>query len=550
MSEAVDIVIGAKNQASRILDDVGRSTQMLATNVASSSEKIKVSFGAIAAPLAILGTAIAAFKGGGALMSFLTSSASAFGDSEDATRKLAIAIDLSGMASADSLNKHNALADSLQRTMNIEDELTKGLMAQASMLGVADSKLDDVTKAAIGLSAAMGTSLEDGLSKVRKALDGNFTSIEKQIPAIRALATEEQKFEAMLSLAERGLIQKAAASDSMSQADERAMLAIGELMESAGAAVLPLQAMAYEGIEIVVTSLNAAFGPAIKSAGEFFGSFKDLVASGAQILATSLVTAGTFIEVAWNNLGSVFEIVGASILLSLETMRADLEQVLTVTIPTYAVWFAGNFFNIMRDAGMAIVTVFSNLGTIIGEIFAGIWLVVTGQQSIGEAMENIGRAAGRGLLDGFEATTQALPEIAARSMTDAEKVLNAVIDKNSEAIASDFSSKLASRLDAVNTALSPKEDDADKKISKDLSLNKLDAKKKKNGKEDSTESILTATESRLLSRGRVDKTGEQVAQNTNRMIEQNDELKAEMYGMRQAVDDMNRKADIDAEFVT
>lgn len=548
MSNNVDIVIGAKNQASKILDDVGRSTQMMAANVSASAEKIKFSFGSIAAPLAILGTAIAAFKGGGELVGFLKSSASAFGDSEDATRKLAIAIDLSGMASQDSLEKHNALADSLQRTLNVEDEVTKGLMTQASMLGVADEKLDDVTKTAIGLATAMGTSLDDGLKKARLALDGNFREIEKLVPSIKSLATEEAKFEAILSLAEKGLIQKAAASDSMSQADDRAILSIGELMESVGAAVLPLQAMAYEGIEIVVTALNAAFGPSIKSAGEFFGSFKDMVIIGAKAFATAIVTAGTFVEVAWNNLGSVFEIVGASVLLSIETLRADMEQVLTVSIPAYVTWFADNFFNIMRDAGMAVISVFSNLGAIIGEIFGQIWLVITGQQTLSGAMEEVGRAAGRGLLDGFEATTQALPEIAARATTDAEKVLNSVIDKNSQAIASDFSLKLESRLNAVNAALAPKEDDADKKIGKDLAMNKLDDKKKKKPKEDS-DAILAATESRLLSRGKVDDPSVKVAQNTQRMIEQNDEMKAELYQQNQRLDAIARNTEVEAELL-
>ncbi len=546
MANDVDIVIGAKNQASKILDDVGRSTQMLATNVASSAEKIKVSFAAIAAPLAAIGTAIAAFKGGGELISFLTSSAQAFGDSEEASRKLSLAIDLNGESSQSSMERHSALADTLQRTMNIEDEVTKGLMAQASMLGVADDKLDDTTKAAIGLATAMGTSLDDGLAKVRKALDGNFTSIERQIPAIKALKTEEGKFAAILSLSEKGLMQKAASSDMASQADERAMLAIGELMESVGAAVLPLQAMAYQGLEIVATSINTAFGPALKNAGTAIDRLNVRVLSGFKSVAIGVVTAGTILEVAWENLGNLAAIASASVILSLETMRADAQNALTVAIPAYVIWFGDNFSNLITDACAAVIKTFENMGKIVGEIFAAIWLVIAGEQTVGEAMENIGRAAGRGLLDGFKATTKELPDVLTRALTDTEKSMTSFLSTASNNIAGQLDSKLTERLKAVNDALAPKEeDDEAKKIGKNFRMNKAGEKKEKQD----TESILTATESRLLTRGKVDNATEKVAQNTTRMIEQNDELKTELYQQTQRLDKIEQNTNIEVEMV-
>lgn len=534
MAQSVDIVIGAKDQASKILDDVGRSVQRLSSGMA-----------VVAAPIAAIAAAFAAITSVRSVVETLSGAGQAFGDSEDATRKLTIAIELSGTASVESMENHNALADSLQRTLNIEDEVTKGLMAQASMLGVADRKLDDVTKTAIGLATAMGTDLNEGLRTARLALDGNFKAIEKQVPAIRALATEEQKFHATLALAEKGLIQKAAASDSATQADERAMLAIGEFMESAGAAVLPLQAMAYQGLELVVTSINTAFGPALKDAGAKVEGFKGLVLEAAKQVAMGAVVAGTFIEVAWNNIGNIAAIASASVILSLETMRADAQHALTVAIPAYAVWFADNFFNIMRDAGVAVVAVFSNLGTIIGEIFANVWSVITGEQTVSSAMENIGRAAGRGLLDGFEATTQALPTVMNRALTDTEKSMTSFMATASSNIAGELSSKLEERMKAVNEALATKEKDDDKKISSGLKMNKFDTKAPKG----SAESVLTATESRLLTRGRVDDPSKMVAQNTARMVEQNDELKSELYEQTRRLDSIEKNTAIELESV-
>ena len=545
---STDIVIGAQNQASKILEDVGKSTRVLGADLNHLSTTAKISFASFAAPLAAVGAAIAAFKGTAALGGFLSDSATAFGEAAEAARKLATAIDLSGASSGQSMAKHAGLAAIMQTKLNIEDEVTMGLMAQASMLGVQEDKLDSVTKAAVGLAETMGTGLDDGLKKVRLALDGNFKGIEKLMPSIKAMATNEEKLAAVMALSEKGLVQKEAAAGAASQADERASLAMGELMESVGAAVLPLQALVYDGLEIVITTLNAAFGPAISAAGGYFTSFAETVTSGAKWLAESIIASVTFIEVVWNNLGKVFETIGAVVLLSLETLRADMEQVLTVVIPSYAMWFADNFVNIFRDAGMAIVTVFSNLGTIIGEIFAGIWGVITGQESISEAMANVGRAAGRGLLDGFESTTAALPEIAARAMTDSESALSALIAGNTDSIMDEFQSKFTERIEQVQKDIEDKPFEAavDLKLN-DSALDK--AKKTKKDKADSTDTVLSATESRLLTRGRVDDPSITVAKNTEAMKEQNEEIKAELAEQTRRLDQISENTNIEEESI-
>lgn len=547
-----DIVIGAQNQASKILEDVGRSTHVLSKDIEGLANTSKMNFSAMLGPLAAVGVAFAAFKGASAALSsvtgFLSDSIDAYGEAEDAARKLAIAIDLSGASSGQSMEKHQELAAVMQTKLGIEDEVTMGLMAQASMMGVQEDKLDSVTKAAVGLAETMGTSLDDGLKKVRLALDGNFKGIEKLVPSIKEMATNEEKLAAVMALSEKGLIQKEEAAGAMSQADERAGLAFGEFMESVGAAILPLQALVYDGLEIVITTLNAAFGPSIASAGDFFKSFSETVVTGAQWLAESIIASVTFIEIVWNNLGKVYETVGAVVLLALETMRADIEHILTSVIPAYATWFADNFVNIFRDAGMAIVTVFSNLGTIIGEIFAGIWGVITGQESISEAMANVGRAAGRGLLDGFEASTQALPEIAARAMTDSESALSSLIASNTDSIMDEFQTKFGERMEQVQ------KDIEDKPLEAAVNLTMNDgvldkAGKKKKDKTDSTDTALSASESRLLTRGRIEDPSITVAQNTQAMKEQNEEMKELLAEQSRSLSKIAENTDAEEEAV-
>lgn len=430
--------------------------------------------------------------------------------------------------------KHTELANAIQRELNIEDEQTMALMAQASLLGVTDDKLDDVTKTAIGLSEAMGISLDDGLKKARLALEGNFIGIDKLVPSIKELSTNEEKLAATLALAEKGLTVKKEAALAASQADERMGLAFGEFMESVGAAILPLQELVYNGLEIVITTLNTAFGPAIANAGGFFESFTENVVAGAQWLAESIIGAVTFIEVAWNNVGTVFELAGSVILLTIETLRADIEQALTVVIPAYATWFADNFFNIMRDVSMAVVSVFSNLGAIIGEIFGQIWLVITGQQTLSGAMEEVGRAAGRGLLYGFEATTAPLPEIASRAMTDTEKILNESMEQSATTIMDEFQTKFDERIgllrsDLKDSPLTAKIELTSDKTKLDKLAQNKDSKAAKESRVKTDDTVLAASESRLLSRGKVDNAaGAETAANTATLVQQNSELREQM----------------------
>src|SRR5690606_38128169 len=117
----------------------------------------------------------------------------------------------------------------------VGDEVTLGLMKQASMLGVNAEQLDDAAKAAIGLSEATGKSLDESIKIVNNSLAGEFGALGEVIPAMRQMTTEEEKLAAVLELSRRGLEAKTAASGTVAGMTDRASGAIGDLMESVGA---------------------------------------------------------------------------------------------------------------------------------------------------------------------------------------------------------------------------------------------------------------------------------------------------------------------------
>jgi hypothetical protein len=587
MAGDVEVVISAQDQASSILERVSQSASKMASNVTKSASQvvsgtsqINVSFASLLKAATAFGAIELAAKGVVGVFSGLSGAIGDFDKAQEAVRGLSTAITLAGGDAEASIDGHVALADALEKTTNVEAEVTLGLMKQASALGVADEQLDAVAQTAIGLSEAMGIGLDDALKKARLATEGNFDSFNKLIPSMADMATNEEKLAAVTKLASDGLIQKTQAAGSAAGAADRAANAVGNLMEMVGSVLSPIKALVAEGLIVFTDTLGNVMGPAVESAGSIFESLVDVVTTSSKAIANVVgvyfkvvgsnvmamigvvapakatfedITQGigdavtwmaetaiaglTLAEVTFGNFGKVVETAGMSIALSLETMRADAEQTLTVAIPAYAAWFAENWTNLIQDAFNASLTVVTNFGTNLGEAIQTIWDFVSSGMAGGiEGLTaNLGTIASKSLLDGFEATTKALPEIASRAMTETEKSLQDAIGQNVGDLASEFSDKYNERIDSLNQEITSKPiiapvDLAIDKSALDAELSKTtDAAKGKAPKDNSAKDAKdaedlarklaapttnTATESRLLSRGpSQDKTVE-VAANT------------------------------------
>jgi hypothetical protein len=119
------------------------------------------------------------------------------------------------------------------------------------------------------------------------------------------------------------------------------------------------------------------------------------------------------------------------------------------------------------------------------------------------------------LLDGFESSVAALPQIAARAMTATEKELTASISETADKLASEYDAKMAQRTIKIGGKIG---EDMAKNIDfvlvkKQEELEKIDAAKPDTALDQllggagggSALAALSAQESRLLTRGRVER---------------------------------------------
>lgn len=445
MADKIDIVIGASDRASSILRSVADQTRLLSESLKqtdASAKQLEISMSGVTLAAGLLAGAYASVKAAASVADFFKASSSEFVAAEKAARGF-----------DDSLRD---LAKTIETGTNIDEKSVLSLMRQARGRGFGADQLDDAAKAAIGLAEVMETSTVDGLEKVRQAAEGNFAAFEALIPNINQMATNAEKLAAVSALATSGLEKKKDAANSSVAVFDRMNVEMTNLYETIGKIIEPFRQLAYQGIAVVAELLSQALEPAIASFQSQFSGMGDSVAAMSKWLTESIVTGFTLIEVTLFNLGTIVEMVGASVVLSLEQMRSNFEHILTVAIPAYASWFASNFVNILSDVGGIVIATFSNLGTSIGEIMAGIFNYIASGFSADayeQLMFEIGRAANRGLLDGFEPVTEALPDIGTRAVSEFESTLQGMVDTSANALATEFDTKMQERMEALNRGL-------------------------------------------------------------------------------------------------
>lgn len=563
MANDVNIVIGAQDQASKILADVGKSTEKLAAQMSKASEqtsKTQKTFdfalkGFIAFKVAAM-AATGAVKAVTASIAGMQASVEAFNTQEEAAR---------GMTQA-----QIDFAASLQVATNVGDEATLGLLRQAEAMGATKDTSNELVTAAVGLAEAFGINQTEALKKVMQATNGNANALQELIPAIRTATTEEEKLALITQAAATGLEKLQADADTTKGAMERSAGAFGDLSEKIGALFAPIYKVTHTGLAIFAETLQTALGPAIdlvnngfeglqpyvdafmegmqaaavvvgtavevivSMAATFFNSFvggvgqvhgaTEFLVNVVNNMAKYIIQGLTIVEVAWNNFPTVVKIAVDSAMLFLEGLRADFAHTLTVSIPAYATWFANNFTNILSDGFNAAKTVITNFFTVASQ------LVTTGFEFISSGGKDgaidfalaLSGAISKPLLDGFEASTEALPDIAERSATEIERRLRGQIGGAASVLADDYAAKMKERMDRLNAELTP---------SLDLSLKDLEAKVDVKLGDQVTGEIQkisnsvqanSAVTGRLLTRGRDDSIQQKIAQQgaeSNRLLE-------------------------------
>jgi hypothetical protein len=508
----IQYTIGAKDNATPAIDKVGGALDKLTAKTKEAGDtaqksmnRITLSFADLAKGAGVIAVANLAVQGLQKAWSSFTGSlagASAAYDTQvEAVKGLETALRLNGEEVSGQSATLQKFAGDLQALTGVGDEVTLGLMKQASMLGVSADKLQDTAKAAIGLAEATGGDLEAGLRAARLAQEGNFTALQKIIPALKDAATDEEKLAMVQAFATKGLEAKVDASNRLVGAEERAAGAVGDLMEVVGSLLAPVREVIAIGIKAMAEALTGILAPAATYVADLFEKWKPIIVQAIEDAVNAVVAGITIAEVIFANFGSVVGMVIDSIKLKYETYRADTEHLFVTTIPAYLTWFADNFFNIIETAFSAVYTVISNHISKISDAFTAFWNFIASRGGT-DLLGQLGEIAGRSYLDGFSSSIESMPTVAERALTEREQELQNKIGETAGNLAKQFNEKFAERAirlgEGVGDNLAAGIDLALKKQIDDAKLTDGISALANKGSQIAS---LSATESRLLTRG-------------------------------------------------
>ena len=119
---------------------------------------------------------------------------------QDAEQQLAAALSVHGDAVDDLIPKYKAFASAIQEQTKYGDEALLSQMAYLRNLGVSTDKLEEATRAAVGLAATYKLDLKTAMMLVGRASQGQTQMLTRYGIALDDTMTKEQKFDALLKI--------------------------------------------------------------------------------------------------------------------------------------------------------------------------------------------------------------------------------------------------------------------------------------------------------------------------------------------------------------
>ena len=511
-TNGIDFVIGGKDEASPAIDEVEKSMDKLldqqieydriqkkvaksttvATQAIQKQEKAESSLETKTSKLNIavgaLVVAYGAIKAATALLGGLDKINAAYDQQTASVKKLNSVLNVRGHAAAS--QGMQDFASQMQKLTGVGDEVTIGLMSQAAEMGFATGAINDATKAAIGLSDVTGKGLEQSLSDVKAALQGNFDAFIGLNPQIMYMRTNQEKLAAVMKIAGQGLNDQSKNMLTVEGSGKRATGAFGDLLESISAILAPVRVLINAGLQQLSESLQSVLVPAVEYANEVLaniGPIMDWVKEKVVLAINIMIGAFTWLEVEIRNLDLIWELWKSAAELAMIYVSETIMHALTEVIPAYAEWWADNFVNIFETAFSLVFTVVSNHISKIIDALKALWeFIASGGSS--DILGDLGAISARSYLEGFESSLTSLPEIAGRKLTEREKELAEKIGAIGSRLGDEFTKKMKERMIGVGDTLGSELSSASDKFNL-------------KGQNNVLMQGINATESRLLTRG-------------------------------------------------
>jgi hypothetical protein len=158
----------------RWLDQVHSTAETTFSDMTSQAKAFAV--GLVSAQ-AIIGGVQAAFRGAAA---FVAESVSSYASAEAAAKKMTVALMNQGTASKANVAHMNDLATQVQRTTVYSDDLANEMEALFTQVGnVAPAQMDKAMASAADLASGLGIGLQDSVSLLSKAFEGNVGALSR-----------------------------------------------------------------------------------------------------------------------------------------------------------------------------------------------------------------------------------------------------------------------------------------------------------------------------------------------------------------------------------
>ena len=454
----VNIVMRAQDEASRVLNEVASSVDNLSNRLMGAAGLVAGAAGAVLGGRALIGMA------------------------EDATE----AFVRQTKATRDASDGQQAFAARVQSALGVGDELVLQLMQQARILGVTEDKLDDVALAAIGVAEATGQNLQ---------------------AVVQSLASDEDKLADSLETARRGLELKKQAAGELDGVMQRSSNAVTDLKERVGELLAPFQRVIHTGLAVFAETAEQALVPAIEMVSKTLGALGDIAMFGAR----GAIAAVTAVEVAFTEFGTLVDIVMKTAELAILNFVGEVQHFFTVALPQYGAWLGRNWVNLFIDIGNSIFTIWKNMVQKLGNVIFEFWMFVESgfEGGLARLGQRISTAIQGSLLEGFEARTEALPDIVGRKLTAREQQLATQVGAMANHLGETLNEKFQARVKALDAP--------------GIDLN-LDGSGGGAGLGGGQGGQLTAVESRLLTRGPGDDPLNRIEDHTKRTADGIDRL--------------------------
>jgi len=198
------------------------------------------------------GKVIAAVGGAAALFSLASMTKQFVGlamAQQDAEIAMSSALKVTGEYTDEINKKLQDFASSIQAATTYGDEEVLKLMALQKNLGVTTNRLEAAAQMSIGLAAATGRNAESMAMYVALAEQGEYTMLNRYIPALRSAKTETEKLQVLTDFCARGFEVAKSKTETFSGALKQTSNTFGDLKEKIGDFVVK-NAVAVEAVKV------------------------------------------------------------------------------------------------------------------------------------------------------------------------------------------------------------------------------------------------------------------------------------------------------------